>query len=79
MDTNWIQKLRDLAGYLSARLTKKDYHRFQMGQRVGWFNPDTGLWDEGEITAVRVAGIYVVRDPEYKDHLVEWQNLRPIK
>lgn len=75
----WIETLRDLIGQLSARLGKKDYQRFSLGQKVRWLDTQTGLWDTGEITAARVAGFYSVRDAEYNDHLLEWENIRPIK
>ena len=61
MNRNLIQKLRDLVGHLCSNMGKRDFQRFKIGDKVRFFKPDMGVWDEGEITSVRVGNTYVVR------------------
>lgn len=76
---SWVESLRNLVGVISFRISKVDYRRFQIGDRVRFPDQIRGVLDEGIIIDTRTASSYVVRDPDGHEHLVDWNELRLVR
>ncbi len=73
----WLDSLRNLAGIITAAINKREYQRFNIGDRVKYFDANRGWWDSGEVIYTRTAGVYVVRNPDGEQQIVDWSSLRP--
>ena len=74
MEIEWIQKLRDLLGKLQSQHV---YRRYQLGDRVRYFDPEKG-WDEGRVVGTREWGDYTVENPDRERRILSEKELRPL-
>jgi hypothetical protein len=79
MERSFLEKLRDLAGNLSACFRKTGvYQRFNIGDQVRFFNDHGGYWDTGEVKSIMNRDTYTIVNPDYDTFMVHWSSLRPM-
>lgn len=83
---NTLEKLRDLVGLLKVGyimgtgkpITQRMYNRYNIGDKVRYWNQDKSAWDVAEVTSVRNKDTYQLVNPDYDTLLVNWDELRPL-
>ena len=80
MATDWLGELRNLAGLISRGIAKRViFRRFALNEKVRFYNSSEMYWDEGYISSVRAGDDYVVTDPNYRQHIVSWEQIERFK
>jgi hypothetical protein len=77
MDRALKEKLRDLAGWLSLRMQKRVYHRYQLDDRVMYFDVERGVEDEGRIVSTTGWGQYTIENPDGDRMIFDEKDLKP--
>ncbi len=77
MDRALKEKLRDLAGWLSLRMQKRVYHRFQINEKVMYFDIERGVEDEARVVSSTGWGQYTISNPDGQMMIFDEKDLRP--
>ena len=79
MNKTILERLRDLSGYLSLWIGKRIYHRYQLGDKVMYFNVERNYFDEARVVSATGWGQYTVENPDGDRMIFDEKDLRPYR
>ena len=78
MNKTGIEKLRDFVGWLSSlQVGKRVYHRYQLDDRVTYFDVERGVEDEARVVSSTGWGQYTVESPSGDRLILDEKDLKP--